>query len=285
MSGEAGRGEAVRGGAGPVGAGPVGRAGRGEAGRAGTGPVGVVSPHMDDAALSCGQMLSAIPGSHVVTVFSSGPKSVRPLPEWDKLSGSFKPGDDVMGLRHVEDDDAMAVVGAHGHRLDFWDEQYRAGRPVRLARFRPGAVAAARAKLADPDLEAAVVEELRTVVANLDLETWFVPLGLWHGDHKVTARACLRLAREMPERRWVVYEELPYRWEVPTEVTAAKQRVENNGFTLEAAQFPSGPDNAKKHAMVRCYRSQLPCLGDRADVAAGGPEAFHILSHILRSEP
>ena len=93
------------------------------------GPVGVVAPHMDDAALSCGQMLSAHPGSHVVTVFTSGPKSVRPLPEWDRLSGWFQPGDDVMGLRQVEDDAAMAAVGAHGHRLDFWDEQYRAGRP------------------------------------------------------------------------------------------------------------------------------------------------------------
>ena len=76
---------------------------------------------MDDAALSCGQMLSAHPASHVVTVFTSGPKSVRPLPEWDRLSGSFQPGDDVMGLRQVEDDAAMAAVGAHAHRLDFWD--------------------------------------------------------------------------------------------------------------------------------------------------------------------
>ena len=108
---------------------------------------------MDDAALSCGGLLSARPGSHVVTVFSGGPKSVRPLPTWDETSGSFKPGDNVMALRQVEDEDAMAVVGAHGHRLDFWDEQYRAGRPLRLARLRPRAVRTARARLEDPALE------------------------------------------------------------------------------------------------------------------------------------
>ncbi|HUC15373.1 MAG TPA: PIG-L family deacetylase [Acidimicrobiales bacterium] len=239
--------------------------------------IGVIAPHMDDAALSCGQMLGANPDSHVVTVFTSGPTSVRPLPEWDQLSGAFRPGDNVMKLRHVEDDDAMAVVGAHGHRLDFWDEQYRAGKPVRLARFRPGAVSAARARLADPSMEDSVVDKLRGVVAGLDVQTWFIPLGLWHGDHKMTARAGLRLAKDMPERRWALYEELPYRFEVPLEVTAAKQRLEEDGFTLEPTVLPSGPDNSKKYAMLRCYRSQLPCLGDRVDVAAAGPEVFYLL--------
>jgi LmbE family N-acetylglucosaminyl deacetylase len=232
---------------------------------------------MDDAALSCGQVLSASPGSHVVTVFSSGPARVRPLPEWDKLSGSFRPGDDVMKLRQVEDDDAMAAVGAHGHRLDFWDEQYRAGRPVRLARFRPGAVRAMRARLDDPDLETAIFEKLRGIVAELPVQTWCVPLGLWHGDHKKTARACLRVARHMPDRRWVLYEELPYRWEVPLEVTAAKQRLGSEGFSIEPAVFATGPDNSRKYDMVRSYRSQLPCLGARVDVAAAGPEVFHLL--------
>jgi hypothetical protein len=233
---------------------------------------------MDDAALSCGQLLSARPGSHVVTVFTAGPPSVRPLPEWDVMSGYFQPGDDVMSKREPEDDEAMATVGAHGHRLGFWDEQYRAGKRARLARFRPGAVSAAQARLADPGLEASVVEELRGVVASLDVGTWFVPLGLWHGDHKMTARAGLRLARDMPERRWALYEELPYRFEVPLEVTVARARLEADGFCLEPADFPSGADNAKKHAMVSCYRSQLPCLGARADVAVTGPEVYYLLT-------
>jgi LmbE family N-acetylglucosaminyl deacetylase len=171
----------------------------------------------------------------------------------------------------------MATVGAHGHRLDFWDEQYRAGRPPMLARFRPGAVQAAQAKLADPALETAVVEKLRAVVEELDVGTWFVPLGLWHGDHKMTARACLRLVHDLPGRRWGTYEELPYRWEVPEQVAAAKQRLLADGFSLGPAEIASSPDNAAKYAMLACYRSQLPCLGDRTDVAARGPEVFHLL--------
>jgi LmbE family N-acetylglucosaminyl deacetylase len=236
---------------------------------------------MDDAALSCGQLLGTRPGSHVVTVFSSGPASVRPLPEWDQKSGFFRPGDDVMAVRQIEDDDAMAVVGAHGHRLDFWDLQYRGGPPVRLARLRPEAARARQDKIDGPDVERAVSEKLQAMVTGLAVETWFVPLGLWHRDHKITARACLRVARALPDRRWVLYEELPYRLEVPQEVLAGKQGLESEGFGTEPAAFPSGSDNAQKDAMVRCYRSQLPCLGDRARQATVMSESFHLLTDRL----
>src|SRR5579872_2478636 len=84
-------------------------------------PVGVVSPHLDDAVLSCGQLLGARPKSHLVTVFSSGPSKVRPLPDWDQMSGVFSPGDDVMAIRRQEDDEALSLMSGTGHRLGFWD--------------------------------------------------------------------------------------------------------------------------------------------------------------------
>jgi LmbE family N-acetylglucosaminyl deacetylase len=245
-------------------------------------PIGIISPHMDDAALSCGHLLSSRPASHVVTVFSSGPAKVRPLPSWDEMSGSFQPGDDVMALRKVEDDNALAVVGAYGHRLDFWDHQYRVARPAGLARLRPSVVSAARARRADPDLGRRVEEELRRIVTELAVETWFVPLGLWHADHKMTARACLRVASYMPERRWVLYEELPYRVEVPLEVAAAKDQLAIVGFGIEPLVISSNAGNSKKRAMINCYRSQLPCLGPRVDVAAAEPEVFYLLTNRAR---
>jgi LmbE family N-acetylglucosaminyl deacetylase len=232
---------------------------------------------MDDAALSCGQLLAAIPDSHVVTVFSSGPTSVRPLPEWDRLSGFFQPGDDVMGQRAIEDDDALAVVGAHGHRLGFWDEQYRQGPPGRLARLRPGAVRAARARVDDPAIEASVFEKLAQLVDELGLSTWLVPLGLWHGDHKKTARACLRLVEQFPRARWLAYEELPYRLELPDQVAERRAYLRSQGFDLVPVVAPALPDVSPKRAMVGCYRSQLPCLGPRAEQAATATEVVHLL--------
>lgn len=241
------------------------------------GTLGVISPHLDDAALSCGQMLCANPGSHVITVFSSGPSSVRPLPSWDEMSGSFRPGDDVMALRALEDDAALAIVGAYGHRLGFWDEQYRAGPPIRLARFRPLASRAARATLDDPVLQEQVKDKLREIITSLPVETWFVPLGLWHGDHKKTAGACLQLACEIPECRWVVYEELPYRLEVAEEVALARRHISSTGFDIDPLETASSTNALQKRAMVACYRSQVPCLGDRADLAIASPEVFGLL--------
>ncbi len=45
----------------------------------------VVSPHLDDAVLGCGQLLAAWPGATVVTVFAGKP-AVYPTPqrEWDR---------------------------------------------------------------------------------------------------------------------------------------------------------------------------------------------------------
>ncbi len=248
------------------------------------GPVAVVSPHMDDAALSCGRLLASLPGAHVVTVFSGGPERVSPLPEWDRLSGAFSPGDDVMGLRVYEDEAALAVVGATGHRLGLWDEQYRQ-RPPRLARYRPGAVRAMRRRLDDPRVEDDAVRALAAIMQDLPARTWVVPLGLWHGDHKKTARACLRLATRPPHLgrpapRFVVYEELPYRLDVPDEIEQAKAGWGVTGLSLEPLAAPDLDNEARaeaKAAMVAAYRSQLPCLGPRAHIAVNAEETYHLL--------
>ena len=249
------------------------------------GPVAVVSPHLDDAALGCGRLLASRPSSHVVTVFSGGPARVDPLPEWDRLAGTFAPGDDVMGLRAREDDDAMAVVASIAHRLGLWDDQYREP-PVNHARWRPRAVRARQARLDDPRLEDEVVALLAPLVEALPVGTWVVPLGLWHGDHKKVARACARLARRptggaWPERHWVVYEELPYRFDVPDQVDAALAALAGQGLGHRPLEPPGAPDvelDGLKAAMVGCYRSQVTCLGpERVGRALAGPERYHLL--------
>ena len=102
------------------------------------------------------QLLSAHLGSDVATVFSSGPTSVRRLPTWDKMPGSFKDGDNVMSLRQFEDDEPLALVGATGHRLGSGTSSHAiidTGAPVPLG----------------VDLEADHADELGTV-DNFDAE-------------------------------------------------------------------------------------------------------------------
>lgn len=240
--------------------------------------VGVLSPHMDDAALSCGDLLGSRPGSHVVTVFSGGPEHVKALPEWDEMSGMFRPGDNIMGMRAVEDQEAMTAVGAVGHRLGFWDEQYRAGPPVRHARYRPLAVRVRQARLDRPTLLREIDQALARVIDDIPVRTWFIPLGLWHGDHKKTARAGLRQAARRPDLNWFVYEELPYRHEVPDQVTEGRRCLQADGYDPQELIAPGPSGTPLKRAMVACYRSQLTCLGARAERAVTGPEVFLLLA-------
>lgn len=243
--------------------------------------IGVVSPHLDDAVLSCGQLLAAHAGSRVVTVFSSGPEAVDPLPFWDQMC-AFKPGDNVMAIRQLEDDEAMQRAGATGHRLGFWDGQYRTAPPVRLARLRPGAVRAARAKNDVVALAEAVRSRLHEVVTDLEVDTWLVPLGLHKGDHELVAGACLDLVSALPEKRWVIYEELPYRVENPDTPRELLETLrKERSLDTRPADLAVDPDLSKKQAMVECHRSQLVALRDRVRLAVEGPEVFH---EVLRAQ-
>src|SRR5579863_3221040 len=85
----------------------------------------VISPHLDDAALSCTLFLAANPGCRLTTVFAGGPSSVRPLTPWDRAARYFAEGADVTAIRRTEDTNAAALVNAEAVHLSFWDRQYR----------------------------------------------------------------------------------------------------------------------------------------------------------------
>ena len=248
-------------------------------------PVGVVSPHLDDAVFSCGQLLLAHRGSVVVTVFSGGPAPVDPLPEWDELCG-FSPGDDVMALRRREDEAALALAGATAARLGFWEVQYRRpvpGRTGRLwrrleRRLRPAGPSEAR-------LVGAVASALAAVVGTGAPRRWFVPLGLVHPDHRVTAAAALQVARARPELEWHLYEELPYGLERPGEAAGARAALEAAGWHLRPAAPALDPDLGAKGSMAECYGSQVRYLSGRVARAVAGPETYHLLERDAGAGP
>ncbi len=130
-------------------------------------PVVVVSPHLDDAVLSCAGLIAGAPATTVVTVFAGYPPvrdATTPaefLPGttfWDQASG-FAAGDDVVGLRRAEDRAALAHLGALPHWLDFLDSQY----------------------VVDPDESAQpadIAAGVREAIATLRPATIAFPLGL-----------------------------------------------------------------------------------------------------------
>jgi LmbE family N-acetylglucosaminyl deacetylase len=213
----------------------------------------------------------------VVTVFSSGPVSSDSLSLWDRECGSFEPGDNVPAIREGEDDDALGRLGASALRFGFWDEQYRATSASLVGRARRRATRALGRAGVEPGLLKAVSGQLSAMISESSLKAWFAPLGVRHGDHELTTAAFLLVAREMQDRQWFIYDDLPYAREQVDEAATARRRIADAGFTLEEASAATTADASRKRDVIACYRSQLRGLGSRADTAILGPERYYLL--------
>jgi len=90
----------------------------------------VVSPHLDDAAMSLGAAISraARKGARVtiLTVLAGDPASTEPAGEWDRSAGFATAGEAARGRRE-EDVLACQRLGARPVWLPFGDEQYERG--------------------------------------------------------------------------------------------------------------------------------------------------------------
>jgi LmbE family N-acetylglucosaminyl deacetylase len=226
----------------------------------------LVSPHLDDAALSCSRLLAANPGSQVFTVFTGGPSSVDPLPEWDLLSPELRAGDDVTAIRRVEDEESCALLQAAPHHLGFWDEQYRAS----LYGYAGPAT--------DEELLDAVAGSLSRALSTVEADAWVMPLGLVHPDHQLTAVACLRAFTTEPAPERYLYWDLPYRLWSPDQIGEAEDVVKAAGFALEETELPSSDDVSLKRKAVGCHRSQIAPLDELVEAAVVGPETFFRLT-------
>jgi len=164
---------------------------------------------------------------------TAGRPAPRPaLTEWDRRSG-FVEGEDVVGARRKEDEAALTLLGARPRWLDFLDHQY--GPP--------------------PPYEE-VVSAIAAAIEGADVVA--SPLGLFHEDHVLTARACYEVARHtVPRAAWLVYEDAIYR-ATRGRTEDALRDLRNDGFVLRAATFR---EPAEKREAVRCYRSQIRGLG------------------------
>lgn len=146
----------------------------------------IVSPHLDDAVLSCGALLAGRPGAVVCTVFAAAPRAAMQT-EWDSQSG-FSDSSVAIRARIREDEQALAVLGAVPVHLPFCDAQYHES-PSRQV----------------------LVDTLSRTVAEVGPSTLLIPLGLFHSDHVHVSDACLELLERNRGLDTYAYEEVPYR--------------------------------------------------------------------------
>jgi LmbE family N-acetylglucosaminyl deacetylase len=200
------------------------------------GPLVMISPHCDDAVLSCGDLLLDHGGAVVVTVFAGSPPAPGALTAWDEAAG-FAPGDDVMAARRAEDRAALTLLGARPVWLEFHDRQYGPS----------------------PSREA-VAERVEAVVREAAPRVVAVPLGLVHPDHVLAHEACLLLLCRHANLVWLAYEDAVYRAFPDDPVARRLRALVTAGFGVERVDRGGGEAGNAKRAAMACYRSQLRAL-------------------------
>lgn len=149
-----------------------------------------------------------------------------------------------MRARIAEDENALAIVGARGLRLSFFDSQYGATPTV-------------------ADIAQALTDAWRQTGA----PRFVAPLGLYHSDHVLVADACRLLAHRQRLSDVLVYEDALYR--TINGVASRRYRaLAEEGWAFapiaeplaQALRRPRAA-NAKWRA-AHAYRSQLRALLD-----------------------
>ena len=207
----------------------------------------MISPHLDDGVLSCGDLLAAHPGAVMVTIFAGQPPDYPPLTSWDERGG-FEEGADVVAVRREEDRQALTVLGARPVWLPFPDPQYGS---------RPNTREVAHA------LVDALDEILPDAVA--------MPLGIFHDDHILTGDAAIDALGRRPSWTWLVYADAIYR-RVPDLVDRRLQQLSGLRLTMRELDVRGVRAADQKRRAVACYASQVRALERSWD--GGASDAF-----------
>jgi hypothetical protein len=225
--------------------------------------VAVLSPHFDDAVLSCWHVLSQPGPLLVVNVFAGAPPEDSPPGWWDRRTGATDARARVLE-RAGEDRLALARAGRTAVNLDLPESQHRRRAPT----------------VAD------VAARVRDAISGSD--GLYAPAGLGaHPDHMLVRDAALELQAE-EGRVLVLYADLPHaiRRGWPTWVAPDGDAIVNDEWAIALAGLRGLSPRPHVHALdavrrtdklaaVRLYGTQLAGLEQMA---------FGPLERVLRYE-
>jgi LmbE family N-acetylglucosaminyl deacetylase len=217
----------------------------------------ILSPHLDDAVLSCWHVLTQPGDVMVINMFAGVPVGLRAPAWWDEYTGATDSGQRVRE-RIEEDRRALAHAGRESTNLGFLDEQYREHpQPVEqlieqiAPRLLPDAAIYAPAALTnhtDHLLVRAAALELRSAGADVSLYA-DLPHATVHGWPAWVAGTRTPATKDLAAAVWA-------RVLASTGLTPAELTPTVHALDPEA--------HARKLAAVQMYRTQVTALEEFA---------------------
>jgi LmbE family N-acetylglucosaminyl deacetylase len=221
----------------------------------------ILSPHFDDAVLSCGGIIHHLVKSgqtvDVRTVMAGEPVQLPETPLVHDLHARWQEGDNPVQARIQEDEVALWKLGAKVSRMVNWtDCIYRTARdgealypeqPTIFGEIHP---------------KDQVAQLLPTIVlkAHEVPRTIYAPLGAGHHvDHQIVRNWALTLKQYYPWVALKFYEEYPYT-EKPQAVDQALTYLRSTypALHLELEVVPLTEDDIQgKLDAIFCYKSQI----------------------------
>lgn len=223
----------------------------------------VLSPHLDDAVLSCGGLLHARAGRGervlVVTLFAGEAPDSAPLsPLAQELHGVWNLEEDVLRIRRGEDRRASLLLGVVALHWDFPEALYRVGGKATLPLYPT--LHHLRGELRHED-EPLARELADSLAALPESPVVLAPLGVGgHVDHRLARQVALEVMA--PGRLWL-YEDFP---EARSRRGLSRALVRRRRWEHRVEALAEQDLQAKCRA-IACYESQLvAAFRDAADM-------------------
>jgi LmbE family N-acetylglucosaminyl deacetylase len=212
-----------------------------------------ISPHFDDAVLSCGGLIWEQTHSgisvEIWTVMAGDPPLGSESEMARTMQTTWQTGTslETVALRRIEDQTAARRVGAVIRHLSFPDAIYRRSKTGTL--FYPDSI------FIDPHpREMPLVEEIAASIAKklTQYDTVVCPLSIGgHVDHIITRKAIEQLGRPL----WY-YADVPYALKYPEKLAPATEKMIGKNFFISSQGLAGWQESIAAHA------SQITSLFD-----------------------